>query len=230
MNYTVVIPAAGEGKRMNAGKNKLLLELHGKPLIAHTVDVFQSDPECEAIIVAVQPSEKEHMEKLFVRNGQSKVKRIVSGGAERQDSVFAGLKACGKEGVVLIHDGARPFVTRSIIRRLTAEAETKGAAIPAVPIKDTVKKVTDGYVAETLERSSLWAVQTPQAFRLSLVLSAHKMAAKMGKAGTDDASLVEWDGHPVSIISSEYDNMKITTPDDLVIARAIMMKRREERR
>ncbi|HEU5140347.1 MAG TPA: 2-C-methyl-D-erythritol 4-phosphate cytidylyltransferase [Bacillales bacterium] len=230
MNYSVVIPAAGEGKRMNAGKNKLWLELDGKPLIVHTLSVFQNDPACEAIIVAVNPAEKQEMAALFARFSLSKAQQLVPGGAERQDSVYKGLKTCGSEGIVLIHDGARPFVTVELIQRLIARAKECGAAIPGVPVKDTIKKAADGMVIETLKRSSLWVVQTPQAFRLSLVKEAHEKAEKAGTTGTDDASLVEKLGQPVSMVESDYDNIKITTPDDLVTARAILAKRREGER
>lgn len=229
-NYTVVIPAAGSGKRMNAGKNKLWLSLEGKPLIIHTLSVFENDPQCEGIVVAANQAERQSMHTLFFQFGLSKVKRIVAGGAERQDSVYEGLKTCESEGVVLIHDGARPFVTDAVIRRLTAAASDSGAAVPAVPVKDTIKKASGGMVSETLERASLWAVQTPQAFRLSLVRDAYKKAEEEGVAGTDDASLVERIGYPVKIVESDYDNIKITTPDDLVTARAILAKRREEER
>ncbi|HEX7065066.1 MAG TPA: 2-C-methyl-D-erythritol 4-phosphate cytidylyltransferase [Bacillales bacterium] len=227
MNYTVVIPAAGEGKRMNAGKNKLWLELNGKPLIVHTLSVFQNDPQCEAIIVVVNPAEKQEMASLFAGLGLSKAQQLVAGGAERQDSVYKGLEACESEGIVLIHDGARPFVTTELIGRLTAQAKESGAAIPGVPVKDTIKKASDGVVMETLERSSLWLVQTPQAFRLSLVKAAYEDAGKAGVTATDDASLVERLGHPVTIVEGDYDNIKITTPDDLITARAILANRRE---
>lgn len=230
MTYTVVIPAAGKGKRMNAGKNKLLLELDGRPLVVHTLSVFEKDPDCEEIVVVANSEEKETIRSLTSRYGISKVRQIVSGGAERQNSVYEGLKACGDEGIVLIHDGARPFVTMSLIHRLTLEAEENGAAIPAVPLKDTVKRAENGMVKETLERSSLWAVQTPQAFRLSLIKKAHELAAADGLAATDDAALLEHVGFPVSIVSSDFDNIKITTPDDLVTARAILEKRRREKR
>lgn len=230
MTYTVVIPAAGEGKRMNAGKNKLLLELDGRPLIVHTLSVFQRDEECEGIIVVTNPTEKRAMGSFISRFGISKVKQIVPGGAKRQSSVYEGLKACEHEGIVLIHDGARPFVTFPIIQRLIAESEKNGAAIPAVPLKDTVKRAKDGIVTETLERSSLWAVQTPQAFRLSLIKKAHELAEVDGVTATDDASLLERTGFPVSIVASDFDNIKITTPDDLVTAQAILAKRRREKR
>lgn len=226
MNYIVVIPAAGTGKRMNAGKNKLLLDLDSKPLIIHTLSVFQQDERCDGIVIAANPMEITEMQSLFSRFKITKVARIVPGGSERQDSVYEGLKVCGKEGTVLIHDGARPFVTRKIISRLVAQAEDTGAAIPAVPVKDTIKKVNGRDVVETLERSSLWAVQTPQAFRLSLVKTAHEKAKAQGILGTDDAALVEWLGFGVTVVESNYDNIKITTPDDLVAARAILAKRR----
>lgn len=230
MHYTVVIPAAGEGKRMNAGKNKLLLPLDGKPIFIHTLSVFEQDEWCTGIILVVHPEETEQMAALLERFHMTKVIRTVTGGARRQDSVYQGLRACGNRGVVLIHDGARPFVTVDLIRDLTERAAETGAAIPAVPAKDTIKTAEGGVVTGTLKRSSLWAVQTPQAFRLSLVKKAYENALQAGVAGTDDASLVEHIGHSVSIVASQDDNIKITTPEDLVFARAILQQRRGDER
>lgn len=228
MGYIVVVPAAGQGKRMQAGKNKLLLELKGTPLIVHTLLVFQRDEACDAIIVATHSHEVSVMQSLFSKYQLTKVKKVVVGGAERQDSVYAGLKVCEGDGIVMIHDGARPFVKHSLIRKLTKQAEECGAAIPAVPIKDTVKMGKNGIVTQTLERSSLWAVQTPQAFRLSLITRAHEQTEINRISVTDDASLVEHLGVPVHLVESDYDNIKLTTPDDLVTADVILDKLREE--
>jgi 2-C-methyl-D-erythritol 4-phosphate cytidylyltransferase len=128
--------------------------------------------------------------------------------------------------IVLIHDGARPFVTKSLIHRLVEEVQQSGAAIAAVPVKDTIKRVKDLVVTETVERSSLWSVQTPQAFRRSLVLQAHEQAKKAGYIGTDDASLVERMGHDVKIVAGDYQNIKLTTPEDLIFAEAILANRK----
>lgn len=147
---------------------------------------------------------------------------IVSGGIERQHSVYNGLQAVKEGEIVLIHDGARPFIRLEKIHELVKEAQEHGAAIPAVPMKDTVKKVRNGMAEETVERSSLWAVQTPQAFRVSLVLEAHKRAQEEGYIGTDDASLVERMGKKVKIVEGDYRNIKLTTPDDLLFAEAIL--------
>lgn len=228
MNYTVVIPAAGVGKRMKAGKNKQLLELAGKPLIMHTLSVFERDEWCLAIVLVINPLEENEVRALLMRFGITKVKQITAGGAERQDSVYEGLKVCGEEGIVLIHDGARPFVENRVIHRLAEQAADGGAAIPAVPVNDTIKIVAGGRVRQTLERSSLWAVQTPQAFRLSLAREVHKKAKEAGLCGTDDAALAEHFGHEVSVVESDAENIKITTPHDLIMARNILEKREGE--
>lgn len=152
---------------------------------------------------------------------------IVSGGAERQHSVYNGLKAVKESDFVLIHDGARPFITIEKIHELVKEANEHGAAVPAVPMKDTVKRVSQGFVDETVERSSLWAIQTPQAFRVSLILEAHERARQEGYVGTDDASLVERIGKKVKVIEGNYRNIKLTTPDDLLFAEAILSVKEE---
>lgn len=214
---------------MKAGKNKQLLELAGKPLIIHTLSVFERDEWCAGIVLVINPLEEKEIRSLLMRYGITKVKQVIAGGDERQDSVYEGLKMCDEGDVVLIHDGARPFVAETVIHRLVEQAADVGAAIPAVPVNDTIKVVADGRVRQTLERSSLWAVQTPQAFRLSLARLAHEKAKEAGVCGTDDAALVEHFGHEVSIVESDADNVKITTPHDLVTARNILEKREDER-
>lgn len=221
MVYQVVIPAAGQGKRMKAGINKQLLELCGQPVIIHTLKVFEQDDWCQGIIVVINEAERERFYELLEKFQIKKVVSVVSGGAERQYSVYNGLKAVSSE-LVLIHDGARPFITIEKVHELVKEANEHGAAVPAVPMKDTVKRVRQGFVEETVDRSSLWAVQTPQAFRVSLILKAHEQAKQEGYVGTDDASLVERMGKKVKIIEGDYRNIKLTTPDDLLFAVAIL--------
>lgn len=222
MRYEVVIPAAGKGKRMKAGMNKQLMELQNEPLIVRTLKVFENDEWCRGIIVVINEAERTQFEQLFSRFHIKKITAIVGGGKERQHSVYNGLRAIKNSDIVLIHDGARPFVTIELIHQLVNEAKEHGAAIPAVRVKDTVKKVRGQFVEETVERSSLWAVQTPQAFHVSLVLRAHEQAQKDGYIGTDDASLVERIGGKVKIVEGDYRNIKLTTPDDLLFAEAIL--------
>lgn len=163
MSYDVVIPAAGQGKRMKAGRNKLFIELKGDPVIIHTLRVFDSHRQCDKIILVINEQEREHFQQLLSDYPFQTSIELVAGGDERQHSVYKGLKAVKQEKIVLVHDGARPFIKHEQIDELIAEAEQTGAAILAVPVKDTIKRVQDLQVSETIERSSLWAVQTPQA-------------------------------------------------------------------
>ncbi|RJS55208.1 2-C-methyl-D-erythritol 4-phosphate cytidylyltransferase [Bacillus subtilis] len=223
MSYDVVIPAAGQGKRMKAGRNKLFIELKGDPVIIHTLRVFDSHRPCEKIILVINEREREHFQQLLSDYPLHTAIELVAGGDERQHSVYKGLKAVKQEKIVLVHDGARPFIKHEQIDELIAEAEQAGAAILAVPVKDTIKRVNHLQVSETIERSSLWAVQTPQAFRLSLLMKAHAEAEHKGFLGTDDASLVEqMEGGSVRVVEGSYTNIKLTTPDDLTSAEAIM--------
>jgi 2-C-methyl-D-erythritol 4-phosphate cytidylyltransferase len=222
MSYQVVIPAAGQGKRMKAGKNKQFIELRDQPVIVHTLKVFERDEWCEGIILVINEAEREQFNEILKRFAIKKVISMVSGGTERQHSVYNGLKEIKNSDIVLIHDGARPFITVEKIHELVQAAKEHGAAVVAVPVKDTIKRVFDGYVHETVERSSLWAVQTPQAFHVSLVLEAHERASLERYIGTDDASLVERIGKQVKIIEGDYRNIKLTTPDDLLFAQAIL--------
>lgn len=224
MNYVVVIPAAGQGKRMKAGKNKQFIQLAGLPVIIHTLQVFEQDDACLDIVLVVNEDEQVEMRALVEEYRVTKVKHIVVGGSERQHSVCNGLQVVTHD-LVLIHDGARPFIERELIHSLVKEAYDNGAAIVAVPVKDTIKKVIGNLVEETADRSSLWAVQTPQAFRLSTIKRAHERAQKEGYFGTDDASLVEWDGGRVTIVEGNFENIKLTTPEDLLFAEAIMSSR-----
>lgn len=225
MGYEVIIPAAGQGKRMEAGKNKLLLELQEVPVLIHTLNVFDQDLNCKAVHLAIHPDDESEMKLLLRKYEIKKVSSFIYGGKERQHSVYNAVKELSGEGIVLVHDAARPFVEIDAISRLVDAAENVGAAILAVPMKDTVKKANGGLVSETVERSSLWSVQTPQAFRLSMLLKAHEHAARDNFLGTDDASLVERLNGRIKIVEGSYDNIKLTTPEDLYFAEAIMNKR-----
>jgi 2-C-methyl-D-erythritol 4-phosphate cytidylyltransferase len=222
MDYIVILPAAGQGKRMGAGKNKLFIELKGIPVFIHTLKVFDQDHHCKEIIVSVHPDDKEEFIYFINKYQLQKPITFVSGGAERQHSVNNGLIGLSGEGIVLIHDAARPFIKANHVSKLIESAMRTGASVLAVPVKDTIKKVSNGMVVETVERSSLWAIQTPQAFRISLLQEAHQMALSKGYLGTDDASLVEYMGGKVAIVEGDYHNIKLTTPEDIQFANAIL--------
>ncbi|WP_341963031.1 2-C-methyl-D-erythritol 4-phosphate cytidylyltransferase [Planococcus maritimus] len=228
MKYTVVLPAAGSGKRMKAERNKLLLELSGKPIFIYTLEVFDKDPHCEGMWLAVKEEERQLIEDYVKRFGIRKVKGYATGGAERQDSVRAGLELAGQSEIVLVHDAARPFISPVVISELVERASESGAAIAGVPVKDTIKKVREAVITETVDRAALWMIQTPQAFRYELLLEAAHLAQADGFLGTDEAMLVERMGHPVQIVESTYDNVKMTTPDDLIYGKAILASRLQE--
>ncbi|WP_449622224.1 2-C-methyl-D-erythritol 4-phosphate cytidylyltransferase [Robertmurraya sp. Marseille-Q9965] len=229
MAYEVIIPAAGQGKRMGAGKNKLLLELNDVPVFIHTLRVFEQDPQCEGMILAISPEDEESFRKLLERYNIQKVSRLVYGGKERQHSVYNGLMAASTDDVILVHDGARPFIDVKFIHELVEVAKDHGAAVVAVPVKDTIKRVHQNEVVETVDRSSLWAIQTPQAFRISILKEAHKRAQEADFLGTDEASLVERLPYPVKIVEGSYDNIKLTTKEDLYFAEAILRKTKGEK-
>lgn len=225
VQYEVVLPAAGSGKRMGAGRNKLFLELLEKPILIHTLEVFEQDENCTGIWLAVKPEERAVIQKMLENYGISKVKGLPDGGAERQHSVHACMKEMEQVDIVLVHDAARPFVTRDIIANLVQSAHNFGAAIAGVRAKDTMKKVRNGIIEETVDRESLWMIQTPQAFRFDLIVEAEDVAEKVGFLGTDEAMLVERLGHEVHIVESNYENVKMTTKEDLLFGEAILRKR-----
>lgn len=223
MGFTTIIPAAGQGKRMGTEMNKLFLEINGETIIRQTVAVFQEIDACERIFIAAHPDEVELMEEHL--KDFSKVASIIPGGKERQHSINEVLKELINTEVIMVHDGARPFITQEKINQLYQDTLTKDAVILAVQAKDTIKKVIDGVVETTYDRSTLWQVQTPQAFKKSVILEAYEQADAQNYLGTDDASLVERLGYNVHISNGDYDNIKITTHEDLIIAQSILEKR-----
>lgn len=223
----VVIPAAGKGKRMKSAVSKQFLDLYGEPIFIRTLRVMTTHPAVKHTVVAAGRDEMAQVESLLAEYGlSSSGVEVVPGGRERQQSVFEGLKRLQSEWV-LVHDAVRPFVSHERITALLTAAQETGAAILAVPVKDTIKEVEAGVVSHTLKRSRLWAVQTPQAFRRDLLLQAHQQADSDVPA-TDDAMLVEAIGASVRIVAGEYDNIKLTTPEDWVLADAIWKKRSME--
>ncbi|RTX90351.1 2-C-methyl-D-erythritol 4-phosphate cytidylyltransferase [Mammaliicoccus fleurettii] len=223
MGFTTIIPAAGQGKRMGAEINKLFLEINGETIIRRTVSVFQEIEECEQIFIAAHPEEvhliEEHLKDF------NKVAGVIPGGKERQHSINEVLKVLIDTEVVMVHDGARPFITQEKVKQLYQETLKNNAVILAVQAKDTIKKVIDGVVEETYDRSTLWQVQTPQSFSRHVILKAYNLAKEHDFVGTDDASLVERAGYKVHITNGDYDNIKITTHEDLIIADSILERR-----
>lgn len=228
MAYTVLLPAAGSGKRMGAGQNKLFLELRNTPILIQTLRAFEQDPLCRHIVLAVKKEEQAIIEKLLAEYRITKVAAITEGGAERQHSVYACLKASPTKGIVLVHDAARPFIKQEVIHRLVQATKEFGAAVAAVRAKDTMKKVENGIIQETVDRDSLWIIQTPQAFQYDVLEKAERLAEKAGFLGTDEAMLVERLGEHVHIVESTYDNVKMTTQEDLLFGEVILTKREQE--
>lgn len=223
-----VIPAAGMGKRMGASSNKQYLLLDGVPILAHTLKVFQDAPFIAGIYVVSPEQEIPFCQsEVIERYGFSKVCAVVAGGSERQHSVRNGLLAiegADEDDVVLIHDGVRPFVPLEVLQRAAEAAEACGGAVVAVPVKDTVKVAEAGVITGTPPRDRLWLAQTPQAFLYGLISKAHVAAAAEGFLGTDDASLMERQGRQLQVVMGDYRNIKITTPEDMVLAEAFLKR------
>lgn len=215
---SALIPAAGRGERFGRPTNKVFCTVAGKPILAHTLSVFEACGAVDEIVVVVGEHELGVAGEIAGRFGVRKVSAIVRGGAQRQDSVSRGLERVSGE-IVAIHDAARPMVTCEIIERSIEGARRVGACITAVPVIDTIKSASpEGVVCGTIDRSSLYSVQTPQTFRTDLIRSAYKQACADGVYATDDAALVERVGGKVSIVAGSYDNIKITTPSDTELA------------
>ncbi|MCJ7821802.1 MAG: 2-C-methyl-D-erythritol 4-phosphate cytidylyltransferase, partial [Armatimonadetes bacterium] len=209
--------AAGRGERLRSPENKAFVSLSGRPLVAHTLDALRASGALDEIVLVVAPEDVERARRSLLQPGRDRGERVVAGGETRQASVRAGLAevspACD---LVLVHDAARPFVTSELVRACLEAAAAHGAAVSALPATDTVKEVgPEGVVTATLDRSRLWLVQTPQAFRRELLMEAHEAAAGAGVTGTDDASLVERIGHSVHVVLGDFGNMKITHPEDV---------------
>lgn len=228
MNAYAIIPAAGSGTRIGEGMPKQYIPLAGVPLLTHTLHRFQRSPLIDEIIVVVRRGEVTRVRREIVApHDLPKVRRIVEGGAERQDSVSRGLKEIwddtGDDDIVIVHDGARPFVDEEGIARCIHEARECGACILGLRITETPKCVNDGgIIMSTPSLNGLWVAQTPQAFRASVLKEAHSRARSDGFYGTDEASLVERLPHPVRIVQGSIWNIKVTHPGDLAYAECIL--------
>lgn len=226
---SVIIVAAGRGTRMNRKINKAFIDIDGKQMVAHTINTFYNCPEIDEIIVAVSKYDLSKFRDEILKTHSFKNIKMVIGGKERQDSIYNALKKVDpRSEIVLIHDGARPFIEEDTVVKLIEKTKDTGAAIVAVPVKDTVKVVDEeGMIESTPKRSRLWAAQTPQAFDRNIIVKAHEKAHRDGFLGTDDSMLVEKMGVRVSIVEGSYENIKITTPEDLDIAQMILNKQKK---
>ena len=220
-----LIPAAGEGRRMGEAMPKQFLQLGGREILARTLEVFEACTAIDEIWVVVAA---EHcawcQETIVERYGLRKVRGIVAGGATRQESVWRGLQHVAEAiELIVVHDGVRPLVPEPLIQQALASASRHGAAIAAVPLKDTLKRVSEAHqVEDTVPRERLWRIQTPQAFHHTLLRTAFQYAWQHGLQATDEAGLIEAIGHPVTVVPGYEYNVKITTPDDLVFCETFL--------
>ncbi len=224
-SVVAVIPAAGLGIRMGGNTPKQYLSLGGIPLLVYSLKVFQHLECIREVILSVPASDLDYCLKEIVKPfGLEKVTQVVAGGPRRQDSVRNGLEAISDEpDGVLVHDGVRPFIDQRIVRNVIDRAGQTGAAVVAMPIHDTVKRVNhSGIIQETLKREELWQIQTPQVFRYDWLVEAQKQAQLHQWDVTDDAALIERMGYPVSVVEGSCFNIKMTKPDDLVLGEAIL--------
>ncbi|MEF9992253.1 MAG: 2-C-methyl-D-erythritol 4-phosphate cytidylyltransferase [Peptostreptococcaceae bacterium] len=220
----VIIVAAGTGSRMKKDINKQFIKLNNKEIIVHTIDKFYNNNSIDDIVVVIKESEEEYfINNVIKKYGFDNIK-ITYGGNERQDSVHNGIKELDKNcDVVIVHDGARPFVTDDIIKNSIEEAKKHNAVVVGVKVKDTIKIVgEDGNIIDTPNRSYLWSVQTPQVFKYEVITKAYEDAYNGNYYGTDDAMLVERIGYNVKMIEGSYDNIKITTQEDLKFGEQIL--------
>ena len=221
---SVIIAAAGSSRRME-GRDKLWTPLAGRITLARTIDVFEASPVIDNIVLVLNPERIDDVTRLCQQESWSKITSIVEGGMRRQDSVRNGLDSlvtlAPTTQWVMIHDGARPLVSPGILEVGLKMAQECGAAIAAVPVKDTIKKVEQSWITNTLDRSQLWAIQTPQVFSFPLIYHAYQTAS-IQQEFTDDAALLEHLGKRVAIFKGSYRNIKITTQEDLLIAEALI--------
>lgn len=209
---------------MQTGMNKQYLMLAGMPVLAHTISAFEKAEIISDIIIVIQKEDHRLFEERILPFGFRKLSDVIDGGGDRQASVYQGLlKVRPDTDIITVHDGARPLITPDIIEQSSMIAMEKGAACVGVPVKDTIKKVSpEKIVEDTPERSSLWAIQTPQAFKRETLMEAHNKALAEGFRGTDDSVLVERIGVPVHMVMGNYTNIKITTREDIVYAEALL--------
>ena len=217
-----VIMAAGTGSRMKAGKNKVFLPLCGKPMLLHTVEAFEKSRSVDGIIVVTGAEDIKECKELL--SGCSKIISVIAGGSTRQESSFIGVSAAETD-FVLIHDGARALITSEEIDDVAAAVKQTGSGAIGVPCVDTMKVCQDGRIVSTVDRDSLFKVYTPQGFRRERLLELHLKARECGVCVTDDCSLFEWAGESVTPVAGNPLNIKLTTPEDVLIAEAVLNAR-----
>lgn len=233
MKTAAIVLAGGSGSRMHSNEKKQYMLIGGYPVLYYSLYAFQNSSRIDKIILVCGEEDRERCREEIIKPfGITKVTSIVAGGRERHDSVYEGLKAVKDCDYVMIHDGARPFVDEEIIERIWAQLPKVRACTVGMPVKDTIKMSdANGYVEKTLPRERLWMIQTPQAFSCELILHAHRERIRNNPQKlkiTDDAMLVEYiERIPVKLIEGSYENIKITTPEDLILAEAIRKKRFE---
>ena len=226
MNFAVIV-SAGKGKRMNSSVNKVFLPLLNKPMLYYSLKAFQYCSEIDEIIIVAQKNDFKKINDIKNQYKLDKIKNIIEGGKERQDSVYNGLmsiKNAKKEDVIIIHNGSNPLVNESEIVGCVNSARQFGAAVACFPLKDTIKKINNGFVGKTLDRNNVYQMQTPQAIKYSLFVEGFKNIKKNKLKVTDDVSVVE-SLKKVKIVECSYENIKITTEDDIKIAEGILMGR-----
>ncbi|MFH0778910.1 MAG: 2-C-methyl-D-erythritol 4-phosphate cytidylyltransferase [Candidatus Eisenbacteria bacterium] len=227
---TAILVAAGAGRRLGGRGEKALRTLGGRPLVYHSLRTLERSPSVESVVLVVRRNVIRKCESFVRRCGLRKVRKVLAGGRRRQDSVARGLdfaRASVPSELVLIHDAARPFLSERLIGRTISAAKRKGAAIAALPVSDTVKKVKGTAIAGTVPREGLWLAQTPQVFRRDLLERAFNRWHS-GRAATDDASIVSGLGESVIVVEGESSNIKITYPEDMILAEAMLRLRRRE--
>jgi len=224
-----IIPASGSGVRMGQKTAKPYLAVDSIPVIAHTLRVFEESPFIDAVLLVVHDQDRKYVrDSIILPFGFAKVTDVISGGIMRQDSINNALPFLADDcSMVVVHDGVRPLVEHNILEEVIEAARRTGAAVTGVPVKDTCKTIdADFFVQQTVDRRNLYQIQTPQAFKKEILLAAYKDAYENDFYGTDDASLVERMGLPVKVVAGSYENIKITTPDDLLQAELIVGKRK----
>lgn len=229
MFVSVIIAAAGNSTRYGTGNSKQFLLLEGVPVLIKSVQAFEQIDEVKEIIITARKQDFDVIEGFLQQYNIKKVKSVVEGGATRQDSIAAAVKKVSEETeIIAVHDGARPLVSKETIIGVIEKAVEKGAAACAVPVKDTIKIIdSSGKIVTTPDRASLRAVQTPQVFDFALYKEAIDKAVSESKQYTDDCQLIESMGHPVYLTDGDYENIKITTPDDLLVAEKFLSERRK---
>lgn len=224
---TAIVLAGGRSTRMGGGPNKQFIELYGKPLLYFSLAAFEQCGVVDAIILVRRPDYAQQAEQIIHQFGFKKVAAFADGGTERQDSVWNGLEKCNPTtDIVAVHDGARPLVTPALIESTIASAQTHGTGIAATKVVDTIKEANeDKTVVRTVDRTKLWAVQTPQTVRLPLLREAYAKVFERRGVVTDEAAAVESLGRKVYLVETAFLNLKITTPSDLAVAESLLRQR-----